>query len=260
MTTKFLITDIARVAMVDKHEYPEKTTRFSHTLKHNELIFHFSGKSKVYFGDNVFDIVPDTIRFLPEGKTKRYDVEREEHGMCIFVAFSADQTISENAFILHNQYTHKFAPLFKKMFSVWVAKNDGYYFECISILYKIFAEMQKENYLPEKQYKLIKPAVDYINENFLSNNISMDKLAELCGISYSYFKKIFVKKFSMTPKKYIINLKINNACELLKTETYTVSQISLMCGFSDIYFFSRQFKEYMGISPRIFIEKYKSSK
>ena len=260
MKTDFLVTHIARVAMVDKYEYPEQITHFSHQLKHNELIFHFSGTSKVYFGDRELDTVPDTLRFLPQGETKRYDVVREEHGMCIFVSFDTDRIISEEAFVLHNPYTHKFGPLFKKLFSVWVAKNEGYYFECISILYKILAEMQKENYLPDKQYNLIKPAVDYIGEHFFDKDISMEQLAALCGISYSYFKKIFVKRFSQSPKKYIIGLKINNACELLKSETYTVSQISDMCGFSDIYFFSRQFKDYMGLSPTTFIKKYKSSK
>ncbi len=260
MKTDFLITDIKRVVMVDKYEYPEKITHFIPNLSCNELIFHFAGKSKVYFDDQVLNTMPDTIRFLPKGNHKRYDVEREESGFCIFVAFSTDKPVNDKAFLIHNSYTHKFGALFKKMFSVWVAKNNGYYFECISLLYKILAEMQKENYLPEKQYNLIKPAIDHISEHFLENDIPMENLAELCGISYSYFKKIFVKKYSVSPKKYIINLKINNACELLKTQNHTVSQISQMCGFSDIYFFSRQFKTYMGITPTEFQKKYKSSK
>lgn len=255
-----MITKIARVVMVDQFEYPEKLTHFPSNLQYNELIFHFSGKSNVYFGENVFPIVPNTIRFLPKGKASRYDVDREEHGMSIFVAFDADHEISKEAFAINNPYTHKFAPLFKKLFSVWVSKNPGYYFECTSILYKIFAELQKENYLPEDQYNLIKPAIARIDEHFLDERFSMESLADLCGISYSYFKKLFIKRFSVPPKKYLINLKINFACELLKMNSYSVSQIAQMCGFSDIYFFSRQFKACMGIPPKEFQKKYQSSK
>ena len=120
--------------------------------------------------------------------------------------------------------------------------------------------MQKESYIPEKQYKAIKPAIDYIGENFLKEKISIVELTKLCQISESYLKKLFIKKFGVSPIKYTIQLKINYACDLLKSEQYTVSDVSERCGYSNVYFFSRQFKEYMGLTPTEFINKYVSSK
>ena len=76
----------------------------------------------------------------------------------------------------------------------------------------------------------------------------------------SYFQKLFKEIYGISPKKYIIQLKINHACDLLRLERYTVTQIAELCNFSDVYFFSRQFKEYMGITPTQFIKKYRSSK
>ena len=260
MNNDFLITGIERIILVGEQEYTDPVTVFKSKHILNELIFHFSGKSTVLFNDTVLNIQPDTIRFLPHGDVTKYEVIREHNGACIDIVFKSDKPISEEAFTMDVHGNKKLASLFKKVFSIWVARNEGYYFESMSLIYKIFAEMQKENYLPDKQYKLIEPAVDYINEHFFESNISMDELAALCGISYSYFKQIFLRKFSISPKKYMISLKINSACELLKTEHYTVSQISHMCGFSDIYFFSRQFKEYMGITPTEFKAKYQSSK
>ena len=152
------------------------------------------------------------------------------------------------------------ANLFKKLFAVWISKNDGYYFECISLLYKIFAEMQKKNYIPQNQYDLIKPAIEYVEENFLANKISVPFLADRCGISEAYLKKLFIKKFGMSPIKYIIRLKINHACDLLRSKRYSVTQVAEICGYDNVYFFSRQFKEYVGTSPSVFVEKYISSK
>ena len=49
METDFIVTDIKRVIMVGKDEYPEQITTFKHDLQSNELIFNFSGHSTVYF-------------------------------------------------------------------------------------------------------------------------------------------------------------------------------------------------------------------
>ncbi len=260
MENQLVITKISRVVMVDKYEYLEKFTAFSAKLPYNELIFHFEGVSRVYFNDNVFDIQPNTLRFLPKGEHSRYCVEREKPGLCILIAFDSNKPLSNEAFVIHNDYTYKLAPLFKKLFSLWVGKNEGYYFECLSMLYKILGELQKKNYLSDDQLKLIKPAIEYVEKYFLNKKIRAEELAECCQISYPYIKKLFVKKFGVPPIRYSIQLKINHACDLLKSGRYSITQIAKICGYNDTYFFSRQFKEYVGITPSAFCEKYKSSK
>ena len=134
------------------------------------------------------------------------------------------------------------------MFSVWISKEDGYYFECISLINKIFSELQKRNYLSPELYSKIKPAIDEINKDFLSKDLSSAYLASVCDISESYLKKLFKKKFGVPPKRYIIQKKINYACELLLLGRYSINQIAELCNFSDVYYFSKQFKEQMGVS------------
>ena len=128
----------------------------------------------------------------------------------------------------------------------------------LAYLYRIFAEMQNINYSKSDQCKLIEPALDVINKEFFKSNLNSPYLAELCGISESYLKKIFNKKYGMPPKKYIIKKKMDYACELLRLERYSITQISEICNFKDVYYFSRQFKEYMGISPMDYVKRSKS--
>ena len=246
--------------MVSKDEYAEKKTSFSPNLRHNELIFHFSGHITVYFDDLVLEESQNTIRFLPKGNFSRYEVLRHERGDCILIVFSADRPIAKEAFVRDVAQNEKIGALFKKIFSTWVGKNDGYYFASLSILYKIFSELQNKNYVPNSHYEKIKPAVDLIHERFLSEELSIPALASACHMGESYFQRLFKEKYGVPPKKYIIQLKINHACELLRLERYSISTVAEMSGFSDVYFFSRQFKSYMGISPTRFVEKYKSSK
>ena len=116
-------------------------------------------------------------------------------------------------------------------------------------MYMLFAELQKQNYIPENQYNTIIPAIKYIEENFLKEKISIEFLAEKCGISTSYLKKLFIKKFGISPIKYIIQLKINHACDLLHSKLYTISQIAEICGYDNIYYFSAMFKKQTGKTP-----------
>lgn len=260
MEEKFVITEICRVIMVGKDEYLGKKSSFTHKLTCNELIFHFSGQATVFFDDVVLETKPNTIRFLPQGDTQRYDVFRLERGECIDVFFQADRPIAPHAFVIDVTQNEKIGALFKRLFATWVGKNDGYYFESISLLYRIFAELQKHNYIPKQHAHRIEPAIDMLHNNFLKEDFSVNRLAAVCGIGESYFQRLFKKKYGVPPKKYIILLKINHACDLLRLERYTVTQVAELCNFSDVYFFSRQFKEYMGITPTQFIKKYRSSK
>ena len=261
MNNKFSITNINRVILVGKDEYKEKVISFTNNKStHNELIYHISGKSIVSFNGQVLETSENTIRFLPAGEIKEYTVDRIERGECIDIVFDTNEPIVDAAFVLKLKQSEKIKSLFKKIFAVWVAKDDGYYFECVSIIYKIFAELQKTNYIPENQFLAIKPAIDYIENHFLDNKITSADITSCCDISYPYIKKLFVKKFGLSPVRYSIQLKINYACDLLKSGLYTISQIAEICGYKDVYFFSRQFKEYIGISPTDFINKYKSSK
>ena len=256
-----IITEINRIIYVGKDEYPERKIQFhSKKLTYCELIYQSSGEATVYFNNQILHPKPNTIRFLPAGPYEKYVVERIKHEDCIDIFFSSNIPLSDCAFVIDAK-NEKLAPLFKKAFLLWVRKDSGFYMECISILYKILAEMQKMNYLPPSQFEKIKPAIEYIDKHFLTNeNITSKKLETLCGISYSYIKRIFIKKFKVSPKRYIVQLKMNYACDLLYLNQHTVSQIAELCGYSDIYTFSRQFKLEFGVSPSNFVKKYKSSK
>ena len=260
MEERFVITEIKRIVMVGKNEYSAPMLSFSHTLNSNELIFHFSGQATVFFDDLVLETKPNTIRFLPQGETKRYDVLRHERGECIDVCFSADRPLSPQAFVIDVAHNEKLGALFKKLFSTWVSKKNGYYFESMSLLYRIFAEMQRDNTVSKKHLEKIAHAMEIIHNNFLSTEISIGMLAASCNMGESYFQKLFKEIHGISPKRYIIQLKINHACDLLRSGRYTVTMVAELSGFSDIYFFSRQFKVYMGVTPMQFIKKYKSSK
>ena len=84
----------------------------------------------------------------------------------------------------------------------------------------------------------------------LRENIDCENLAKMCQISTSYYNRIFKKKFSITPKQYVLTKKLNYAIDLLTTTNTPVTAISEMSGFSSLYYFSKIFKKYYNISPQ----------
>ena len=261
MNFDFTITNIHRVIMVGKEEYNEPVTEFkTKRIVHNELIFNISGKSLVKFNGKLLHNEAGSVRFLPVGDLFEYRVEREVRGECIDVFFDTDVPISDEALMLDTSKREILEPLFKKIFCTFVAKEEGYRHECLSLLYKIFSELQKSAYIPESKFRLIKPALDVIHADFLKRDIHTPELATAAGISESYLKKLFGERFGIPPKRSIIQMKINYAEELLRLGDYGIATVATMSGYSDLAFFSRQFKEYTGITPTHFAKKYKSSK
>ena len=101
-----------------------------------------------------------------------------------------------------------------------------------------------------RHYSLIEPAVHHISENYRKKEIKVEELAALCGISRKYFTKLFSTYYDLTPKQYIINLKLDYARKLLIAEPQmSIMQISEACLFSNVYYFSRLFSEHVGQSP-----------
>ena len=102
---------------------------------------------------------------------------------------------------------------------------------------------------------MLTPAVEYMKNNFESPNISNSLLAEKCGISEVYFRRLFFDKFKITPKQYIITLRLERAKQLLSDGAFNVCETAERCGFTNAYHFSRFFKEKVGVAPGEYMRK-----
>ena len=91
--------------------------------------------------------------------------------------------------------------------------------------------------------------MNYIDENYTKENISISYLAELSGVSESYLRRLFQLVFSVSPAVYMRNMRIKYAKELLLSKEYSVTDVAMLSGFNDAAYFSREFKKSEGVSP-----------
>jgi AraC-like DNA-binding protein len=95
----------------------------------------------------------------------------------------------------------------------------------------------------------VREALNYIEQNF-HNDISVEDIADNCGLNRSYFGKIFKESTGRTPQEFLLNYRMTKAAELLKLTKLSVGDISNAVGYDNPLHFSRAFKNVFGISPR----------
>ncbi len=139
--------------------------------------------------------------------------------------------------------------LFHKLLDCWNSKKPGYKYRCSSILYEILAECYAANYVSEPPSSPISKSVDFILSNYTRHDLSISEISAKSFISDVYFRKIFKNEYGISPQKYIINLRIKYATELIATGYYSLSEIATMSGYTDYKYFSAEFKRLIGISP-----------
>ena len=97
----------------------------------------------------------------------------------------------------------------------------------------------------------IHEALSYIEQNF-QNDISVENIAAVCGLNRSYFGKIFKDGIGKSPQEFLLNYRMIKAAELLKSTAYSITDISLECGFNNLSYFNKLFKRKYHLTPREF--------
>jgi AraC family transcriptional regulator len=102
--------------------------------------------------------------------------------------------------------------------------------------------------LPQRKLKQV---LEYI-EAHLAEDISLEHLASLSGISSCYFSRLFKQSMQIAPHQYVIRQRVELAKQLIQQSDLCIADISLLCGFSHQSHLSRHFKRLVGFSPNAF--------
>jgi len=89
-----------------------------------------------------------------------------------------------------------------------------------------------------------------------SERISVTTLAAQAGWSVSQFDRRFKALFQMTPRDYILRVRINAARHLIVTTTYSIAEVALRCGFYDQSSFAKHFRQHFQQTPTAFRKCY----
>lgn len=218
------------------------------------LAFFTSGVNKYKF-ENSKSITTNSndIIYLP--KYSNYEVSQITSSDCFAINFDLSEDLTFAPFKITVKNPSAVLEHFKKALIIWNKKSPGYILKCKAELYGIIYTMVKEyysDYIPGEKYTIIKPAVERIHREYTEGLINISELSDMCGITPEYFRKLFKSFYGISPLKYINNLKITHAKELLASGMYSVTEAALQSGYIDMSYFSREFKKASGNSPKYY--------
>lgn len=245
---KFETLKLKNVELVIKH-----TSVLNHWFERKRqdhiIGIAYSGDETHDFGDKKFTIKKNCIFFL--NQRDDYSVTVNEKCLSHSIHFTTYEPIDDESFCIKINNLDEFARLFEKAEKQYNSSRNRE-FLIASCFYQICAEF---NTILQKKYypidKRIIAAQEYAYSHFCDADC-LKKMYSVCDLSRRQFDSLFKKVYGITPNRYITNQKITYAKQLLKNSGLSIAEISKMCGFCDVYYFSNYFKKETGCSPTYF--------
>jgi AraC family transcriptional regulator len=97
----------------------------------------------------------------------------------------------------------------------------------------------------------LRQVTSYISENY-ANEIKLDELAQVAGMSSFHFAREFKRTTGTTPHQYLINVRVEHAKTLLRQNGLPLTEVGLRAGFSHQSHFTRLFRRLTGTTPNLY--------
>lgn len=100
-------------------------------------------------------------------------------------------------------------------------------------------------------HNAVTKVVEHLKKNY-AEPFSLPTLANLTGYTPQYLSSLFRKEVGISIQKFLMRVRIAEACDLLACTNMSVSEIAYAVGYQDTQHFSKLFRQHQGQSPRTF--------
>mgnify|MGYP004583417051 CR=1 FL=1 len=222
----------------------------------NMYLIHYIIKGKGWFcdGKNKYNLNPGDIFAIYPDDVVSYGADESDPCLYCWIGFNGSKsnecydkigisrsmpvrTINDSSFM----HTINDCLDCKEKGGISQLRLTGYLYEALSCLEKNNAK----NVSSRKTS--VNAAIMYMEYNFDKGILASDA-AKYAGFEYSYFYRLFKKQIGISPEKYLINIRIEKSKKLIRAG-YELKEIPPLIGINNIYYFSKLFKQYTGLTP-----------
>ncbi len=246
--------DYVEILFIRKGTYCIEINLEEHQLREGTLCILNSGELHQLRGLGP-EAVHDAFLFDPQILNFSYEDEWEQE---IIAPFLRQELMIRNIPQPSDKGFQKLFSLSEKLIRQALAQEDGWYFQCKPLLINWFALLALNGYLlpvretlsgtDARKIDRYKTLISYM-EQHCQEPLSLKDLSDVIGCSSQYLCRFFREIAGISPIQYLIALRIQHACALLSHTEQTVTDIALDCGFDNISYFIRKFREHKGCTP-----------
>lgn len=230
-----------------------------------EIFLVFEGEIDFYINTSCYGLSRGKFIIVNPNEVHSIDVPKNNFTIVLQIPpeeLSRYKTEEECVLFLHTPEGYKeqdaqFVRLIRQMYTAYAEKRYGYELEVLSdyyrMLYLLFTRYRDRNVGEEqirknRQMEKLTRITSYIEEHY-TENMSLDRVADIFGFSPTYLSRIFKKYANVNYRVYVRNVRVEYAYrELLNTDK-SINKIAESSGFTDGRSFSKAFVERFGISP-----------
>lgn len=165
--------------------------------------------------------------------------------ICGADAESFMQKYKEDGYVFNFRQCDDFPTMCNTLLSS-AAMGDCEYGRAVFNILKTYHTDYVYKELPSYDYVAV--AKEYIHQNYFTD-ITAGRVASRVNLSRAYLRNIFFEREGISPKAYIIKLRMERACRLLSESNLSVTEIALSVGYEDVFQFIKLFKKHLGCSP-----------
>ncbi len=232
----------------------ENLSSTAHLHKELELVYIIDGKAMAYADKNnyllntgdLFFTFPNQVHYYETLKKGTYLVLIFSSSVIYGVGAEISKSVPDMNYIPagNKEITDCFNNIFNLSGEYKNLAANGY----LNLAMSMILPRLKLTIVSGGKNSTFNSIVDFCSRNF-REDITLDYLAESLHLSKYYISHLINKKLHQSFSDYINNLRIAEACNILKETDKKIADISEDVGFGTIRSFNRSFKQIMGVSP-----------
>lgn len=204
-------------------------------------LFHFvvSGKGIFKIDDKQYELSAGMMFVIPPFKETYYEADSDDPWEYIWVGFTGTPPLQlENCYDIPRALR-----IFEHMKSSNYLSNGRTEF-ILGRLWDLFSLLLEENKTKEDH---IGGVVNLIHSQYMTP-LTVQRMAKSVHLERTYLSKIFSEKMGISPRQYLIEYRMKQAKTFLSLG-YSVTTTAFSVGYSDVYTFSKVFKQRFGEAP-----------
>lgn len=218
------------------------------------------GKGRYYRGGQVYELKKGDAFMLIPLEYSVYTADMDDPWTYTWIGFdgpAAESLLSPTCF-LNDVVFHGFSsPEKQKEFFTVLEQMYQTYLETGASSYTLlgkflelleFMRTAPEHTSENDPERYLQKAREFIHNNY-PHTIRVTDIADAAGIDRTYLYRIFMEKEKVSPKRYLTQLRLQISLKLLKSTSYSITEIAYSCGFSDSASFCRQFQAHFHETP-----------